>query len=145
MLGIKFELPNEYCNFLGKIFNGIDLKETEWSIVNSEVFNEKGNDLFEKDTYNNSEFQDIINNNKYYLVFLTLISYNSGSKKININNFEDYFNSDCNLLLYIIDNIFIEIYVKNEDLLNQIKYNVKLNNFKNFKYIKNEKEFKLYY
>lgn len=144
MLGIKFELPNEYCDFLGKIFNGIYLKETKWNVVNSEVFNEKGNDLFEKETYNNSEFYEIINNNKYYLVFLTLISYNSGSKRIDINNYEDYLNSDCNLLLCIIDNIFVEIYAKNKNLLNQIKCNVKLNNFKNFKYIKNEKEFRLY-
>ena len=46
MVGIKFQIRNEYDVVLDKIFENIDLKNYFFKITNEEVFDEKGNNFF---------------------------------------------------------------------------------------------------
>ena len=62
-----------------------------------------------------------------------------------IQNYDNYLNSDCELLLYIIDNIFVEIYSKNENYLKVIKHNALKNKYVNVQDINDFSEFSLYY
>lgn len=64
---------------------------------------------------------------------------------VEIQNYDNYLNSDCELLLYIIDNIFVEIYSKNENYLKAIKHNALKNKYVNVQDINDFSEFSLYY
>lgn len=82
---------------------------------------------------------------KYYPIFLTLQLYSQNGKTSKINNYNDYLNSDCVLILYIIDNIFVEIYSKNKNYLKYIKQNAINNKYINIQDIENKHDFSLYY
>lgn len=145
MIGLKLKIENKYDTFLGKIFKDIDFENAFWRVVNQEVLDEKGKEFFAKEIYSDSEFKNLINSKKYYPIFLTLQLYKKEGKVVEIKNYDDYFESDCDLLLYIIDNIFVEIYSKNQDYLKNIKQNALKNNLANIKAIKDKQEFSLYY
>lgn len=145
MIGIKFEIPNEYNVFLGKILENIAPKDGVWRIVCDEVLNEKGNDFFTKEIYSNSEFKELISKETHYSIFLTLQLYEKNDKMSEIKNYNDYLNSDCKLLLIIVDNIFVDIYSKDESILRQIKRNAENNKFSNIVSTSSKEEFHLYY
>lgn len=145
MIGIKFNIPNEYNNFLGKILENINIEKGLWRVLNEEVFNENGINLFFKETYSDSEFKNLINNQIYYPVFLTLQLYEKMENISDIKNYNNYLESDCKLILYIIDNEFVEVYSKNKAYLEIIRSNAKKNNFNKIKNIIDESEFSLYY
>ncbi len=145
MIGIKFNIPNEYNNFLGKILENINIEKGLWRVLNEEVFNENGINLFSKETYSDSEFKNLINNQIYYPVFLTLQLYEKMENISDIKNYNNYLESDCKLILYIIDNEFVEVYSKNKAYLEIIRSNAKKNNFNKIKNIIDESEFSLYY
>lgn len=144
MIGLKLKIENKYDTFLGKIFKDIAFENVFWRVVNQEVLVEKGKEFFTKEIYSVSEFENLINLKKYYPVFLTLQLYNQNGKIRDIKNYNNYFDSDCILILYIIDNIFVEIYSKNQDYLKNIKQNALKNNLTNIKNIKDKQEFSLY-
>ncbi len=145
MFAIKFEILNEYNNILGKVFENINFENVFWRVINQEVFDEKGKEFFTKEIYSDSEFKNLINSKKYYPIFLTLQLYKKEGKIAEIKNYDDYFNSDCDLILYIIDNIFVEIYSKNKLYINKIRENALKNNFSKVENIKQKSEFSLYY
>lgn len=145
MVGIKFQIRNEHDVVLDKIFENIDLKNYFFKITNEEVFDEKGNNFFEQQIYTSLGFRNLIKLRKYYPVFLTLQLYKDNKNMVEIQNYDNYLNSDCELLLYIIDNIFVEIYSKNENYLKVIKHNVLKNKYVNVQDINDFSKFSLYY
>lgn len=128
MFGIRFEIPNEYDKFLQKIFRNIKTKHNTWRIVADEIIKEDGNWLFTKDRYNDKEFRNLISMNNYYLIFARIECYKNNNFS-NIADYTSFINSDCKLLIVIIDSIFVDIYVKEEEILEQLSLNAIKNNF----------------
>lgn len=145
MIGIKFQIINEYNVVLDRIFENVDFKNNFFKITNEEVFDEEGNEFFKQRIYTNLEFRNLIKSKKYYPVFLTLELYKNNRNKTKIRNYDSYLNSDCELFLYIIDNIFVEIYSKNQNYLKIIKHNAFKNKYINIQDINDSGEFSLYY
>lgn len=72
-----------------------------------------------------TEFKKEINDNgNYYVCFLNLQVYITDSKTSCIENYDDFLNSDCKLIVLFSDNEFIEIYMKENELKEKIMQNI---------------------
>ena len=137
MNAIKFELNNEYSNFLSKIFNHFDEENYVWKIADSEVLINADQFLFEKEYYDETDFKKIINEQKYYLIFLSIELYKNNPSSEQIRNYDDFLKSDCELFLRIIDSTLVYICTKNKEILDIIYNNAIENNFSNVSLIEN--------
>lgn len=117
MYTIEFEIPNKYGKILKQIFNNVELNKYKWIISNDEVHNQNGEFLFDYETYNGKNFNDLISKEDYYLVFLDLFG---------INNID----SSLEFELSIVDCIFCNMKIKHYDNFVKIINNLKDNNFK---------------
>ena len=134
---IKFEIGNEYNNFLSKIFNHFDEKDYVWEILDSEVLINADQVLFEKEYYDNDSFKKIINEKKYYIIFLKIKLYKSSVSLKNINKSNEILKSDWELLLDIVDSTYVDVYTKNKTIFDIIYNNAIENNFSNINIIEN--------
>lgn len=135
MIGIRFKIKNEYDNIFYKIFKSINFSEYDWNIVEDEIYLSKGENYFNKDRYSNNEFQKLIEYGIYYPVFANIQIYRKQDEVEDIQIYQDFMNSKCQLALFITDNEFVDIYAKNEEWLNTIYQNATNYNFENIQYI----------
>jgi len=140
MKGISFKIENKYDTILDKILKNIDCDSYNWYITEDEIYKEKGNILLTGQLYTNREFKTIIKNEKHYVVFANIQLYFNSSKIKKIATYEDFINSDCQLILLVTDNIFVDIYVKEKKILKQIYQNALKNEFDDIKYITNDND-----
>lgn len=134
MIGIKFLIKNEYDIILNKIFQGIDCSNFRWKIEDEEVLGEQGKSFFVKTDYSDNEFQNMIQK-EHYPIFLNLQMYYKNSDVNDIKNYDQFLTSSCQLILFIVDNIFVEIYAKNQTILEKISKNAVDFDFSNIEYI----------
>ena len=78
--------------------------------------------------YNSKEFQEKIDSDVYYIIFLNLQLFKNGTKIVKINTYKDFVSSDCELILFVTDSKFVQIYSKQSAIINKIKENLELNN-----------------
>lgn len=133
MIGIKFEIDNDYNSFLSKILMGISTQHYKWYIPLEEVIDQEGNLFFSKDFYENNKFRRKIRET-YYIIHLVCQGF-IDTNIIEINQYNDYINSSCNIIISIIDSTIVNIYSKDNKLLKRIEKNAKENKFTNIKYI----------
>lgn len=140
-IGVKFEVPNEWGKLIKDILCGIDLEQYKWRIDQAEVYikdNTKNNGyLFpeEKDILDNTEFTELISNFVYYTVFADIKAYPNICDFDNIKTYNDFKTSNCELIILVTDNIFVNIYAKSEILIEKIRNNALLNNYEKIEYI----------
>lgn len=144
MLAIKFKIPNEYDFILSKIFNNIELDNCLWKIAEEETLSYNSDTFFDKDLYTSSEFKEKIDSKEQYIIFLNIQLYKKNCNIVEIKTYEDFLKSDCELILFVTDNTFVQIYSKNDNLLKGIEKNVLLNDFKDVEYIKKDKFKKIF-
>ncbi|MPN58582.1 hypothetical protein SDC9_206289 [bioreactor metagenome] len=94
------------------------------------------------------EFLNIVKRDEeFYTMFLNLrgfkkhnsnFDYEKESKKI--YSYADFLQSPCQIILLCADVVFYEIYVKNKDVLKQIKLNAEKSNFEDIEYITDEND-----
>ena len=137
MIGIRFEIPNEYGQFLKQILENVKIKNGFWKIFTDDIIKKNGEYLFNEEIYNNIEFQKIISSNEYYLTFADIQYYNE-PKFSEINDFESFLKSNCSLLIIIVDNIFVDIYSKSKVIIKHIENNAIKYKFKNIAIINNK-------
>lgn len=136
-IGIKFKIPNEYGKNLGQILERVDDNNYIWKIDEDEIYNNEATYLFEKKRYTNDDFKKIIDQVDYYTVFANIKLYEK-EDEVRINNYEDFLESSCIFILFITDNIFVEIYSKNKDIIEIIYENALKNKFTDINYITKE-------
>ena len=141
MIGVKFKIENEYDNIFYKIFKNIDFHEYDWNIVEDEIYSQTGKNYFDKAHYLNDEFQKLIEYGIYYPVFANIQIYRKQDEVEDIETYSDFINSKCQLVLFITDNEFVDIYSKNENWLNTIYQNAIDNNFENLQYMENNNSY----
>ena len=134
MIGIKFLIKNEYDIILNKIFHGIDCSNFRWKIEDEEVLGEHVEFFFDKTEYSNNEFHNMIQQ-KHYPIFLNLQMDYKNSDVNEINNYDQFLISSCQLIIFIVDNVFVEIYAKNQTILERILKNAVDFDFSNIEYI----------
>lgn len=137
MIGIRFEIPNEYGQFLKKILENVKIKNGFWKIVTDDIIKKNGDYIFNEEIYNNIDFQEIISSNEYYLTFADIQYYNE-NKFSEIYDFESFLKSNCDLLIIVVDNIFVDIYSKSKVIIKHIENNAIKYKFKNITIINNK-------
>ena len=137
MKGIRFEIINERNNYIYKIFKGIKFDDFDWYIYNDDVYYEKGDLYFDSSKYKEKNFEKKIKNEIYYIVHINIQAYlkNKDIEKDRIVNCDEFLESNCEIMLSIIDCKFVEVYTRNGELLNIINKNAIENEFVDIKYI----------
>lgn len=135
--GLEFLIENEFDNILYKILNNLPSQNCIWQVTEDEVYKRESNlhyeDFFEKSLYNNEEFIKCIEK-ECYLVFCNIQMYKNNSIINKIETVEDFYNSNCEMIILITDNIYVEIYAKEEIYLSIIKDNLKKIGIRNIGY-----------
>ncbi len=139
MIGIRFKIPNEYNNYLKQILENINTQNSIWNIKTDDIIKSDGTYLFAKESYNDKEFQSIIGDYNYYLTFADIECYHSHNFT-NIYDYQDFLNSDCYLLIIIVDNVFVDIYAKSKEIINKLKENAMKYKFNDIKIINDLKD-----
>ena len=134
--GIFFRaLPGK--NILWQIFKCIDVEKYSWHNIlsqNEVLANYSGGIFFDADYYDGKTFlQNIIS--EYFIIFLKLQAYFEGGKFYDIHTCEEFLKSDCQLILFVYDCEYVEIYAKDEKDIKAIYENVLTLNYTEVKYI----------
>ncbi|MDQ0496786.1 DUF2691 family protein [Paenibacillus brasilensis] len=144
--GISFEIPNSYGSFLGEILKPIDISYFDWFIGGEESY------FIVDDTLGDSLFPDMviglngeglkktIDNNKYYLIFANLKAYPKGAKIIDVVSYEEYIASECQIVLLVIDSVYVTVYCKDLEKLEDLYDHIKRQGFESLEYITDEND-----
>lgn len=124
MIGLKWNIPNKYDVILKKIFENIDFHNYKWHLSENEILTPTGEDFFSNQVYENDAFQKMITT-PHYPIFVTLELWTKTSKITEMKDYPDFLKENCELILFVTDSIYVEIYSKQEKLLEAILNNVK--------------------
>lgn len=144
MINVRFKIKNEYDNPLKKIFNNINIRNYYWKIEYSEVYdcNDEilGKNIFDQDIMTGKEFETDANTEIYYMIFLTAIAFDSRDTIVDVNNYADFVNSNAKIAFVCTDNVYIDVFSKDESVLKQIINNCEHNKFIDVEIINEEKD-----
>lgn len=125
MIGIEFKIKTTYEKILYDILKDIDFDNYKWEIIQQEILYENNYDKQLPSQLSGSELEkEISSNGNYYVFFLNLQAYLKNSATCHIETYNDFVNSNCELIILFSDNRFIEIYVKSEKLKQKIFENL---------------------
>ncbi|KZZ85755.1 DUF2691 family protein [Bacillus sp. SJS] len=139
--GISFEIPNDYGKYLWDGLMSIDITEFDWTSGGEESYLVKGDELqeplFPDEVRGMDGFllRELLEENKYYLIFVNLQAFPKGESSLRVETYEEFVNSNCQLLLLVVDSIHVEIYCKDNIRLESLYQNAKLRCFNNLQYI----------
>jgi Protein of unknown function (DUF2691) len=137
--GITFEIPNEPGIFLGNIFKPVEIALFNWKSRGGESYlvkdNQLGEPLFPENEMDGLLLQEVIENDCYYVIFIELIAYPKGKQVRDIETYDDFINSECQLVLLIVDSSFTTIYCKNKEILERLYNNAIVQGFDQVQYI----------
>ena len=142
--GLTLEIPNKYGSLLGEVLKPIDITTFNWCIGGGESYKVVDNQLDEglfpvgKDIIEGVELKNLLENNEYYLIFADLKAYPNDDEFFYIKNYEDFMLSNCEIVLLVVDSSFIEIYCKNQEVIELLYKNAIECRFENIKYITDE-------
>jgi hypothetical protein len=145
--GISFEIPNEYGSYLDEVLNSFDMTVFNWSVGCCESYfvedGELGEPLFpeEINVIDGGVLKGTLESKKYYVIFADLKAY--PKDKIIVSDivlYEEYLNSDCQLVLLVVDCSYITIYCKDKERLERLYKNAKIKGFDDVQYITDEND-----
>ena len=119
--GIRFEIPNEPGKYLFDILKDIDVVNYEWHVKDDEVYyDDNYKDLFDNTKITGKEIYKKISTENYYIINIQLIGYKENNDCEQIQIYDDFKNSKCEIMLCIYDSVYSEIYLKDKVLLEKI-------------------------
>lgn len=140
--GVSFEIPQKTAYALRDIFKTVDMEQFYWYVVQAqtETWDKPfGEDFFKKEIYLGNEFSKIIQE-KHFIVFLKLQAYPCLKNFQNISTYSGFKKSDCQLILLIYDCSFVEVYAKNQAVLQGIFQRASQMCCKNLTYITDQSD-----
>ena len=136
MIGITFKIKNEYNNFIAQILKDVDVEKYEWDIYPGEIFQRHYNNKFFSEEHISGEyFSECINRREYYLIFADFKAFPIGKEHIEIQTFAQYIKSKCDIVFLCVDSQFIEVFSKNESILQKVYENCKAMGAKNIEIV----------
>lgn len=128
--GIMFKILNKRGKYLFDILKDIDVIKYEWYIRNDEIYYDQDyKDLFDNNKINGKELYKRILIEDYYIINIQLMGYKEKSDYKEIEVYDDFKNSTCEIMLCIIDSIYCEIYLKDESLIKKLYKSLDEKNF----------------
>lgn len=143
--GITIDIPNEYDNLLWKVLKPIDITSFDWRVENEESYfvlsNGLGAELFSEDNkvMSGLELKKLIKDNIYYLIFADLKAYQKGEKVVDIETYEEFKESKCELVLLVADCTYVTIYAKDQKAI-ELMYENALNQGFYVEYVTDEND-----
>jgi len=154
--GIKFQIPNEWGSFLGKILEDIPVESYYWRLLDMDVYTEnmtgvfdetlgiyvRGDspDFLERDYYSGKEFAQLIEHEHYLIVFLGLLSFPCAPGLL-FDNYQDFLKSDALFCILIDDCSYVSIYAKDPKVLSQFQKNAEKHQFSAIELIDESNDF----
>ena len=138
--GIRFEAPNEYGNILAEILKPFALEDFCWKIGDCESYiaGDKGleRNLFPEGQtiMEGIELKNLLENNAYYVIFAELQAYPDSSFSV-VENYGEFIDSDCELVLLVVDCIYVDLYCKDESMIELLYEHALKRRFKRVAYI----------
>lgn len=122
--GIRFNIPNTYGRFLADMLSPVDVPAYSWFVGGEESYRVKNGGLdqplFPEETEMDGEtFSDLIHQDEQYLIFVNLKASSKGPVK-DVETYEAFRDSNCELTLLIVDSTFVDLYCKDETLLESL-------------------------
>ena len=143
--GISFEIPNDYGRFLGDVLQPIEINAFHWKIGIGEsykIVNDKLDGMLfpdSQESISGTELKTTLESNDYYVIFADLQAY--PSKEISsIETYEEFMESDCELVLLVVDCSYVTIYCKNQEAIISLQKNALNNGFTDIEYITDEND-----
>ncbi|MFH7834565.1 DUF2691 family protein [Bacillus luti] len=118
--GIFVEIPNEYDNLLWKVLKTIHISSFDWWVGSEESYlvARGGLDeaLFpeEPSVMEGSDLNRLFKDNVYYLIFADSKAYSKGEEAIDIETYEEFKESKCEVAVLVVDAQYIQIYAKEQ-------------------------------
>jgi len=128
-IGIRVVIKNEYNNYLEKIFAPINLLQYKWEILTDDIFYEEDGkedqELFKSYLHllEGCSFKKAISRKSYYLIFVDIRAYPCNANIANIQTFEDFMRSECQILFMCWDSSYVNIYCKDKKMLEALYCN----------------------
>lgn len=141
--GLRYQIPNEWGCFLRHIFDEIPVETYNWHLQESDVYLKSNVDefLFEFDVYNGASFKNLIECQKEYLiVFLGLIAFPSKSNET-VTNYQSFLHSSASFSIKVVDCVFVDIYVKEQERLYQFRKAAEKHGFQKIEIITEENDY----
>lgn len=146
MLGLTFKIENKYNNFLYKIFDSVDVLNYRWEIIHDEILYKEDEGikqgLFASDVLTGQDFLNTIKKKSYYMIFVDLKAFAVDSAYVEINTFQDFLESDCQIILLCVDSEFIDFYCKEKSILDIVYNNCVKYGFRSVEYLSLEEAHK---
>lgn len=122
--GIRFNIPNAYGRFLADMLSPVDIPAYSWFVGGEESYCVKNSalnqPLFPEATEMDGEtFSDLIHQDDHYLISANLKAFSKEPVK-DIETYEAFRDSNCELALFIVDSTFVDMYCKDEPLLESL-------------------------
>lgn len=144
MIGIEALYESSYEKLIYTLLKGIDFKKYDFYVVEDELFVEDGNKKL-PDKIVGDEFLDYFSKDDYYVFFMNLHVYNKGVEAFDISDYNDFVKSDCQFILLVTDNRYIECYFKDENIKKVFLNNLKENNISyEIKTVENDGRYMMY-
>ncbi len=146
--GVSFLIPNAYGRYLAEILEPINCSKYQWKLERStemwkKVPEQRDEDLFDDaNVVAGVDFDDLIKRNIYYIIFATINAFPNGTQLSNIDTYEDYVKSDCEICLLIADCSYVEVYCKDPLLINKLYDNANAKGFEKLGYINEENDYR---
>ncbi|MED2041537.1 DUF2691 family protein [Bacillus wiedmannii] len=118
--GTTVDIPNEYDNLLWKVLKPIDISSYDWWVGSEESYliARGGLDeaLFpeEPSIVEGSDLKILFKDNIYYVIFADLKTYSKGEEVVDIETYEEFKESKCELVLLVADCTYVTIYAKDQ-------------------------------
>ncbi|MGC7870989.1 DUF2691 family protein [Desulfosporosinus sp. SYSU MS00001] len=139
MRGIGFTVSNGE-NILRTIFTGVACEKYWWNITEEEIYDKMDKPLFAENYINGKTFVDTISNQNHHVIFANIKAYPPNTSPTELETYEDFIKSDCQLNLLCVDVIYYEIYSKDDFVIETIRSNASKNGFHNVEYITEEND-----
>ena len=146
MIGLETRVKNVPNNYLYQIFSGIDLTKYIWEINEDYIMCCDGDvhreTLFDKDGIDGEEFLKCISRDGYYMLFADIKAFLMDGTRMAIKTYEDFLESDCQMIILCTDVTFIDFYCKDAAILEKVYKNCIDNNFEEVKIVTPENNFR---
>ncbi|OJE43647.1 hypothetical protein BAQ49_11120 [Bacillus proteolyticus] len=118
--GIFVDVPNGYDNLLWKVLKPMQISSFDWWVGSEESYlvARGGLDdaLFpeEPSVVEGLDLKKLVKDNIYYLIFADLKAYPKGEAAVDIETYEEFKESKCEVVVLVVDSQYIQIYAKDQ-------------------------------
>lgn len=143
-MGVMFEIPNEYGNYLFDILEPLPVNCYQWLIDNDEIHllcdNKFTNEfLFNEDRIiSGEELYKISKDNTYYMVFITLRAFLKDGTIKAVSKYKEFLESDCQITLAVYDCSYVMFWCKDSQLVSDMYMYALSKGYEDVEYISGE-------